>query len=69
MAKAKHPRYKSHNRPRKSGAAKNRRTKNHRKRVIALGVPADKVAKMNTEQLRELLKAPLKTKKKFAKAK
>jgi hypothetical protein len=68
MAKAKHPRYKSHNRPRKSGAVKNRRTKNHRRRLVALGVPEAKVAKMNTEQLRTLLKRPKQTAAKYAKS-
>jgi hypothetical protein len=58
MAKAKHPRYKNHNRPRKHGAALNRRTKTHRKRLVALGLPEAKVAKMNTQQLRILLRRP-----------
>ena len=69
MAKAKHPRYKSHNRPRKHGAAMRRRMKTHQKRAIALGIPAEKVAKMNTEQLREALKRPVRTRKAYAKGK
>ena len=64
MAKAKHPRYKHINRPRKHGAAKARRTKVHRRRLVALGLPEAKVAKMNTKQLRELLQHPKKLQKK-----
>ncbi len=55
------------NRPRKSEAARRRRNKLHRKRLVALGVPEDKVAKLNTQEMRTLLRRPVKTTKQFAK--
>ena len=48
-------------RKRKTGAAKRRRIKDHQKRLIALGVPAEKVAKLNTKQVRLLIRRPVKT--------
>ena len=59
---------KNTSRPRKSGARKKRRILEHRNRVIALGVPAEQVAAMNTKQLRDLLKAPQATAAKYAAA-
>ena len=49
---------KNTSRPRKSGTRKNRRVLEHTRRCIALGVPAEKATKMNTKQLRDLLKNP-----------
>ena len=53
--------HKNSSRPKKSGARKKRRILEHKKRVLALGVPAEKVAQMNTKQLRDHLKSPQKT--------
>lgn len=57
------------NRPRKSAAARRRRNKLHQKRLVALGVPAEKVAKLDTLQMRTLLRRPVKTAKQYAKKK
>jgi len=48
-------------RPRKSGAAKTRRRLEQRRRVIELGVDADVVERMNSREILDALKAPLKT--------
>jgi hypothetical protein len=45
-------------RPRKSGAAYNRRLLEHRRRLIALGVPEEKVMQLNHPQIRMLLAKP-----------
>lgn len=47
-------------RPRKNGCAKRRRQADHRKRLVALGVGEEEVAKMNTKDVREMLKRPAK---------
>jgi hypothetical protein len=57
---------KNTSRPRKSGARKKRRILEHKKRVMALGVPEAKVIQMNTKQLRDHLKSPQKTAAKYA---
>ncbi len=49
-------------RPVKSGTDRRRRDKVQKKRLIALGVPADRVAKMNARQIKDLLKYPAKLK-------
>ena len=54
------------NRPRKSVAARRRRNKLHRKRLVALGVPEAKAAKLNTMEMRALLRHPVKTAKSHA---
>lgn len=50
-----------------SGAKKlrerKRREKTHLKRVIALGVPEAKAVKLNSKQMREMLRVPEKTRK------
>ena len=45
-------------RPRKSETVKRRRQKIHRDRLIALGVPEEKVLKMDPTEVRTLLKRP-----------
>lgn len=45
-------------RPRKSGAAKNRRLLEHRRRLVALGVPQEKVIQMDHARIRLLLAKP-----------
>ena len=45
-------------RPRKSGAAKNRRLLEHRRRLVALGVPAEKVQQMDHPRIRQLIAKP-----------
>lgn len=45
-------------RPRKSGAAKSRRLLEHRRRLVALGVPAEKVEHMDHARIRLLLAKP-----------
>ncbi len=49
------------NRPRKSPAERRRRNKLHRKRLVALGVPEAKVEKLNTMEIRALIRRPVKT--------
>lgn len=61
-----HIRNKHLRRKRKSAAGKRRRAKVQKKRVLALGVPAAKADKMNTKQIRTLLRHPKKTAKRFA---
>ena len=51
------------NRPVKGASDKKRREKVQRNRLIALGVAEDKVMKMNTLEVRMLLKRPAKLKK------
>jgi hypothetical protein len=64
-----HPRYKHINRPRKTEAEKRRREKVWRKRLAALGLPEDKLAKMNRIAMRTALKRPAKVVAQVAKAK
>lgn len=45
-------------RPRKSGAAKTRRLLEHRRRLVALGVPEAKVKQMDHERIRLLIAKP-----------
>lgn len=45
-------------RPRKTGAAKNRRLLEHRRRLAALGVPEDKIRQMDHERIRLLIAKP-----------
>ncbi len=45
-------------RPRKTGVARRRRQKLHRKRLLALGVPAKEVETMDSARMRLLLKRP-----------
>lgn len=47
-------------RPRKGGAAKRRRQAEHRNRLVALGVDAEVVRKMDPRKVRTLLKHPAK---------
>lgn len=47
-------------RPRKNGCAKRRRQADHRKRLVALGVSEEDVAKLNTREVRTMLKHPAK---------
>ena len=47
-------------RPKKSHAEKARRQRNHRKRLIALGMTEGEVKKLDPKQMRTLLKRPLK---------
>jgi hypothetical protein len=53
-------------RPKKSGGNKRRREKLHRKRLVALGVPEEKVNKMGPVNVRKLLRKPKKLLKKKA---
>jgi hypothetical protein len=45
-------------RPRKSGAVRRRRELVQRRRLLALGMSEEKVAKLNASEIRELLKRP-----------
>lgn len=49
-------------RPKKSEADKRARQKVHRKRLVALGVPEEKVVKLNAQEMRTLLRRPKKIK-------
>lgn len=50
-------------RPKKATTDKKRRERVHRKRLIGLGVAAEKVGKMNPKQVRTMLKRPARIKK------
>ena len=54
-------------RPRKGGAARRRRQKVHQKRLLALGVPAEQLRTMDSAQMRQLLKRPVKLAKRLTK--
>ena len=56
---------KPHSRPKKKPAERRRREKQHRKRLVALGVDEKSVQKMNPQRVRRLLRRP----KKIARAK
>lgn len=45
-------------RPKKSPAAKRQRIKAQKKRLVALGVPQDQVEKLQSDELRTLLRHP-----------
>ena len=49
-------------RPKKGFSDRQRRMKVQRKRLVALGVPEDKAAKLDSLQLRSMLKRPSKIK-------
>lgn len=53
-------------RKRKTEAGKRHRRKVHNKRLLALGVPAEKLPKLNSKEVRALLRAPKKTAARFA---
>ncbi|MGJ8725376.1 MAG: hypothetical protein ACSHYB_12530 [Roseibacillus sp.] len=53
-------------RPTKSGAARNKRQADHRKRLIALGMDEAVVAQMNPKDVRTKLKYPAKVVKELA---
>ena len=55
-------RHKPSNRPKKSETAKRKRQNVHRKRLVALGLAEDKVAKMTAQEMRTLLRHPKKIK-------
>lgn len=50
------------NRPRKKAGARRRREKLHRKRLVALGMSEEKVAKLDAAAVRTLLKRPARLK-------
>ena len=52
--------------PIKTGAAKRAKIKSKKRRVVALGVPADVAEKLQADQLRMLLKYPKQTRQEFA---
>ena len=53
-------------RPVKKPRERKRRDKVQRARLIALGVPEDEAANLNTRQVREMLKRPARVKKRYA---
>lgn len=53
-------------RPTKAPGPKRRRQLEQRRRLLALGVPEDKVSKLNPKEIRDLLKRPAKVQKEFA---
>jgi hypothetical protein len=53
-------------RPKKKPAAKRQRIKAQKKRLVALGMPEESVAKLQSNELRALLRRPLVIKKAFA---
>ena len=50
----------SHVRPTKTGAVKRRREKVQRRRLVALGVPEEKVRRMTIADVRAMLRRPAK---------
>ncbi len=57
-------RHKPSNRPKKSDAQKRKRLKVQKKRLVALGLAADKVEKLDPNTVREMLRRPAKIAKK-----
>ncbi len=55
-------------RPKKSEAARRRRIVEHRRRLVALGMPEEKVAKLDPRAVRDLVKYPVKTARDIAKS-
>ena len=55
-------------RPKKGGAAKRRRCLVQRRRLVALGLSEEAVSKLQTHEVREMLKRPAKTAAMIAKA-
>lgn len=53
-------------RPKKQGAAKRKRVKDQKKRLVALGMSEEQVAKLQGDTLRALLKRPKVVKEMFA---
>ena len=53
-------------RPRKSGTERRRREQTHRRRLVALGVPAEQLRTLDAVQLRTLLKEKTKGRKRAA---
>ena len=53
-------------RPKKRGAAKRRRLLEHKRRLIALGVPEARVIQLTPKEMLFLLKTPKKTEAQFA---
>ncbi|MFT5128115.1 MAG: hypothetical protein ACI8W8_001724 [Rhodothermales bacterium] len=51
-------RNKNNTRPRKSAAEREKRVAKQRERLVELGGPADAVAKLNTKEVRTLLRRP-----------
>ena len=61
--------FKTHmTRPRKKPGAKRRRQLEQKRRLLALGVDEEVVAKMNPKDIREMLKYPKKVEKSVAEA-
>ena len=54
-------------RKRKSGTRKRRRILEHKRRLVALGVPEEKVNHLTPKQMHELLKCPKKTEAAYSK--
>ncbi|OQA24978.1 MAG: hypothetical protein BWY59_01962 [Verrucomicrobia bacterium ADurb.Bin345] len=57
-------RHKPSNRPKKSDAERRKRLKVQKKRLVALGLPAEQVEKLDPSVVRTLLKRPAKIAKK-----
>ncbi|MBT3287626.1 MAG: hypothetical protein HN849_26545 [Victivallales bacterium] len=52
-------------RPHKKSAAKRKRVRDQRKRLIGLGMPAEQVEKLCYREVRDLLKFPVKVQKAY----
>ena len=55
-------------RPRKSGGVRKRRDEIHKKRLMELGMPEEKIKHLTSKEIRTLLKTPVKTAAMLAKA-
>ena len=66
MKKVKGFKNKNTSRPRKRGTRKKQRLEVHRKRLINLGVPKEKVARLTSREMLDLLKKPLETTKVYS---
>jgi hypothetical protein len=53
-------------RPHKKGGAKRKRVRDQRKRLVALGMPAEQVEALNYKEVRDLLKRPAQVAKQYA---
>lgn len=53
-------------RPKKAAGAKDKRRRDQKKRLVALGMPEEKVAKLNSRQVLDLLKRPKRVEAEYA---
>ena len=61
MLKVNGAKNKNFSRPKKTGAKKRRRVLEHKRRLVGMGVPGDKVNQLTPKQMHDLIRTPKKT--------